>query len=76
MTDNFTFTGDLRFTEKDAWLEFRIPMRVLKSLINGPSSQHLQIERHEIVGLLRAIEQNPRTLEDTRKIVRDLLKQA
>jgi len=76
MTDNFAFTGDFRFAGNDAWLEFRIPMRVLRTFINGLSSQHLQIERQEIVGLLRAIEQNPRTLEDTRKIVRDLLKQA
>jgi hypothetical protein len=76
MTDNFTFLGDICFAGNDSWLEFRIPVRVLKSLINGPSSQHLQIERHEIVGLLRAIEQNQRTSEDKRKIVRDLLKQA
>lgn len=75
MTDNFAFTGDFRFTEKDAWLEFRIPMSVLRSLI-GSSTKHLQVERHEIVGLLRAIEQNQRTPEDKRKIVQELLRKA
>jgi len=76
MTDNFAFTGDFRFTEKDCWLEFRIPMRVLKSLINGPSSQHLQVERHEIIGLLRIVAANPNTSESDLTIVRDLLKRA
>jgi hypothetical protein len=75
MTDNFKFLGDFRFTENDAWLEFRIPMSILRSLI-GSSTKHLQIERHDIVGLLRVIEQNPRTLEDKRKIIRDLLRKA
>jgi hypothetical protein len=75
MTDNFAFTGDFRFTEKDAWLTFRIPTKVLRTLI-GSSTKHLQIERHEIVGLLRAIEQNPRTPEHKQKIVRDLLQKA
>jgi hypothetical protein len=76
MTDNFTFTGDVSFDENDAWLEFRIPMSVLRSLINGPSSRHLQVERHEIVGLLRAIEQNQRTTEAKRRIVQELLTKA
>jgi hypothetical protein len=75
MTNNFAFAGNFRFTEKDAWLEFRIPMSVLKSLI-GSSTKRLQIERHEIVGLLRAIEQNQRTSESDLAIVRGLLKKA
>jgi hypothetical protein len=75
MTDNFAFTGDFRFAGNDAWLEFRIPMSVLKSLI-GSSTKQLQIERHEIVGLLRVIEQNPRTPEADRRISQELLKRA
>lgn len=75
MTDHFAFTGDFRFTEKDAWLEFRIPMSVLKSLI-GSSTKRLQIERYEIVGLLRIIEANLNTSESDLAIVRGLLKKA
>jgi hypothetical protein len=76
MSDNFNFTGDFKFAGKDAWLTFLIPLKVLRSFISGPSSQRLQIERHEIVGLLRAIEQNQRTTEAKRKIVQELLKKA
>jgi hypothetical protein len=75
MTDNFAFTGDFRFEENDAWLTFRIPTKVLRTLISS-STKHLQIERHEIVGLLRAIEQNPRTSEAKRRIVQELLQES
>jgi hypothetical protein len=76
MTDNnFAFTGDFRFDESDAWLTFRIPTKVLRTLI-GSSTKHLRVERHEIVGLLRAIEKNPHTSEAKRKIVQELLRKA
>jgi hypothetical protein len=76
MTDTFNFVGDFRFTETDAHLEFRIPMRVLRTFINGPSSRLLYIQRHEIVGLLRIIEANPKTPAADLAIARSLLKKA
>jgi hypothetical protein len=75
MSDTFKFTGDFKFAEKDAWLTFRIPTKVLRTLI-GSSAKHLQIERNEIIGLLRVIEQNPRTSEAKRSIVQELLRKA
>jgi hypothetical protein len=75
MTDNFAFTGDFRFTEKDAWLTFRIPTKVLRTLVGSPTKR-LQIERHEIVGLLGLIVRNPNTSESDLAIVRGLLKKA
>jgi hypothetical protein len=76
MTDTFNFVGDFRFTETDAHLEFRIPMRVLRTFINGPSSRLLYIQRHEMVGLLRIIESNPKTNPEYLKIVKSLLAKA
>ena len=75
MTDNFAFTGDFRFEENDAWLTFRIPTKVLKTLI-GSSTKRLQIESYELIGLLRVIEQNPRTSEAKRRVVQELLGKA
>lgn len=79
MTGNydFGFSGDLDFENPEIpVLTMQLPMRVLQALIAGPSSRQLLIQRHEMVGLLRIIEANPKTSESDLVIVRDLLKRA
>jgi hypothetical protein len=72
---DFKFVGDFDFKGEDAWLQFRIPLKVLRELVSG-SSEQIFIDRGEIVSLLRAIDRNPKTSQSYKEIIRNLLKRA
>ncbi len=73
---DFKFVGDFDFKNEDAWVQFKIPMHVLRDLVSGLPGRQLIITREEIVAVLLAIASNPETSESYREIVRSLLERA
>jgi hypothetical protein len=69
----FGFSGNLEFDQEIPVLTMQVPLKVLKKLIAGPSTRSIEIQRHEIVGLLQIIKDNPETPEADRKIIKQLL---